>query len=102
MIPRVPKGASTPGRGSHVLPSVSLTISYTGCRWETNFKNGYCCQTYVPFSDDDRQTSRDLPNPGPSSIISTAFEASSRWVLHTETVNSRRCSSVLSLALQTL
>ena len=42
----------------------------------------YCCQTYVPFSDEDRRTSRDHPQSRPFVHQQLVSEASSRWVLH--------------------
>ena len=50
----------------------------------------YCCQTYVPFRDEDRRTSRDHPQSRPSVYQQLIFEASSRWVLHKEAAMLRR------------
>ena len=90
LIPRMPEARPPLDVIPMSTPWCLCQSYHTGCRLETNFKYGYCCQIYVPFSDEDRRTSRDHPQSRPFVYQQLVFEASCRWVLHNEAVMLRR------------
>ena len=83
-------GTSTTDAVPMSIPKCLRPSAILGVDGRAASNTDYCCQTYVPFSDEDRHTSQDHPQSRPFIHQQLVFEASSRWVLHKEAVMLRR------------
>ena len=68
------RGASTTDAVPMSIPRCLRPSALLVVNGKPTSNTDYCCQIYVPFSDEDRRTSRDHPNPDPSSISSSYFK----------------------------
>ena len=75
------RGASTTDAVPMFIPKCLHPTAILGVDGRPASDTDYCYQAYVPFSDEDRRTSRDHPQCRPFVHQQLVSETSSRWVL---------------------